>query len=106
MPVPSLSLTEPFNEYITRAYDLDYSPQRLREPVGYAIIPRGDTERKEHQHGMNSVAEREYRSRTTTHVLYKHVHLSRFSVVCELMRMKTLFRSSQERRGSHMVLFR
>ena len=52
-------------------------------PIGCAIIPRGDTEINKNQHVMNSVAEREERSRATTHVLYKHVHLSRLSVVCE-----------------------
>ena len=42
---------------------------------------------KEHHHGMNSGVEREYESRATTHVLHKHVHVSRFSVVCEVMRL-------------------
>ena len=59
---------------------------RRRDPVGYAIIPRGDTEINKNQYVMNCIPEIEYRSSPTTQVLYKHLHLSRFLVVCELIR--------------------
>ena len=46
-----------YEERMNDAPYVDYSQQRLREPVGYAIISRGDTEINDNQYVMKCVPE-------------------------------------------------